>query len=142
VFGELSKNIELRYSCQPSIFAFFSPNRLHSFISLRGSKEPLGHRTRAKSLANRLIRTAQKLKKTKRPSRSRSTQPLNYPPSARTPQAPFNGSNLGLIRSAQTSRPVNRDPTLGLRSVFPNQSAKLTSQSIKREAVLLSTHQP
>jgi hypothetical protein len=44
---------------------------------------------------------------------------------------------LGLIRSAQTSRPVNRDPTLGLRSVIPNQSANPASQSIKREAVLL-----
>jgi hypothetical protein len=105
-----------------SRFAFFSSENPNPFISLRGSKEPQGHPARAKTARQPIIRTAQNSKTTKRPIRPRSTQLLNYLPSARTPQDSFN-SNLGLIRSAQTSRPVNRDPTLGLRSVFPNQPA-------------------
>ena len=42
-------------------------NNPNPFISLRGSKELQGHPTRAKPLVNLLIRTAQKLKITKRP---------------------------------------------------------------------------
>jgi hypothetical protein len=48
-------------------FAFFSPDNPNPFISLRGSKELQSHPARAKPLVNRLIRTAQKLKITKRP---------------------------------------------------------------------------
>jgi hypothetical protein len=88
-------------------FAFFSPDNPNPFISLRGSKELQGHPTRAKPLINRFIRTAQKLKITKRPNQAAehsAPRKTKNSPSARTPQAPFNCSNLGLIRSAQTSQ--------------------------------------
>jgi len=123
-------------------FAFFLPNRHNPFISLRGSKELLGHSAGAKLQINQLIRTAQKTQKIATAiSAAEHLAPQNHSPSARTPQAPFNCSNLGLIRSAQTSRPVNRDPTLGLRSDLPNQSAIHTAnRSSAKQYHLVLTH--
>jgi len=95
VFGELSKNIELSTFLSTLRFAYFLPANPNPFISLRGSKEPQGHPTRAKPLVNLLIRTAQKLKITKRPFGRGALSSSKNLPSARTPLASINCSNLG-----------------------------------------------
>jgi hypothetical protein len=116
-----------------------SPN---PFISLRGSKELEGHSARAKPHVNRLIRTAQKLEniQTTIPAAEHSA-PKNSP-SAPTPQAPINCSNLGLdsVRpNFQAGQPPSnawtalRLPNLISQSCPQNHA----SQSIKREAVHL-----
>jgi hypothetical protein len=151
VFGELSKNIELRYSCQPSSFASFSLNRLHSFISLRGSKEALGHSARAKSLGNILIRTAQKTQKSGTAiAAAEHSAPAKNSPSARTPQAPFNCSNLGL-ESDPPSTPGQPKPQTSIgkhldcapttvRQPYPMSISSLSQPSSAKPCCLVLTY--
>ena len=121
-------------------FACLPLNRPHSFISLRGSKEPVGHRARAKS-HDQLIRTAQKTQKIATAiSAAEHLAPQNHSPSARTPQALFNCSNLGLDPMRPQLQAVHRQ-TLGLRSDLPNQSAIHTAnRSSAKQYYLILTH--
>jgi hypothetical protein len=93
----------------------------HSFISLRGSKEPSGHQARAKPQANRLIRTAQNSKTSIRPFRPRSTQLLKIThPQRERLGLPSTAVTWVLIRSALNPRPPTTSNTwTALRSTVP-----------------------